>query len=236
MSKHPETEKESTKFFVCNKLVLFLLACSILLLFTASFVFRMKNPSLKNHPGRAGEIDIGSEQENQALMQEIFALMDRAKKEPDNLPLLVTLADRFMLMEAFDRAFYYLEKAEYLVPDDPSVLLKSGICLYRTGHPDKAVMKFEKVLGKHPGNHAAKFHLALTLKFYLHDVDKGNELFQSIIDDPEMEKHLKNLAKEALKTLPKESSAKEKNKKINAMSVEKQIVRDKALIDKSSGE
>ncbi len=71
-------------------------------------------------------------------MKEIMELMQRQKDEPDNPAVQLDLAERFLMMGAFDRALIFLEKAEKLDPGNPRVLNDKGIALYNTGRTEDA--------------------------------------------------------------------------------------------------
>ncbi|NMC48979.1 MAG: tetratricopeptide repeat protein [Desulfovibrio sp.] len=149
--------------------------------FLGSFLYRVENPSRvvrADAPGMPqGMADSGP-------MKEIMELMQRQKDEPDNPAVQLELAERFLMMGAFDRALIFLEKAGQLDPDNPQILNDKGIALYNTGRAEEAKGAFEAILAKNPDDYRARFNLGLLYGHGLGDTAKAVEHLKAVVDSP----------------------------------------------------
>lgn len=158
-----------------------LVGLGLLAVFLGSFLFRIENPS------RVVRADAPSMPQGMAEggpMKEIMELMQRQKDEPDNPAVQLDLAERFLMMGAFDRALIFLEKAEKLDPGNPRVLNDKGIALYNTGRTEEAKGAFETILAQNPDDYRARFNLGLIYGHGLGDTAKAAEHLKAVVDSP----------------------------------------------------
>lgn len=201
-TKNDPSVQDDGRTAMIGRSVAALMGLALLGMFVSSFLYRAENPSqvvrtdVPAMPqGMGGMADSGP-------MKEIMELMQRQKEDPDNPAVQLELAERFMMMGAYDRALIFLEKAESLDPDNPQMLNDKGIALYNTGKADEARAAFEAILAKNAADFRARFNLGLLYKYALGDMDKAAEQMRAVMDSPEADERTKTQAKSELETPP----------------------------------
>ncbi len=176
-----------------------LMGLALAAVFVGSFLYRVENPSLEV---RADAPAMPQGMAESGPMKEIMELMQRQKDEPDNPAVQLELAERFLMMGAFDRALIFLERAEKLDPDNPQILNDKGIALHNVGRSEEARGAFEAVLIKNPDDYRARFNLGLLYKYALGDMAKAAEQFKVVIDSPAADERTRKQAGEELASPP----------------------------------
>jgi len=201
-TKNDPSVQDDGRTAMIGRSVAALMGLALLGMFVSSFLYRAENPSqvvrtdVPAMPqGMGGMADSGP-------MKEIMELMQRQKEDPDNPAVQLELAERFMMMGAYDRALIFLEKAESLDPDNPQMLNDKGIALYNTGKADEARAAFEAILAKNAADFRARFNLGLLYKYALGDMDKAAEQMRAVMDSPEADERTKTQAKSELENPP----------------------------------
>ncbi|QLA19197.1 tetratricopeptide repeat protein [Desulfolutivibrio sulfoxidireducens] len=176
-----------------------LMGLALAAIFLGSFLYRVENPS------QVVRADVPAMPQGMAdggPMKEIMELMQRQKAEPDNPAVQLELAERFMMMGAFDRALIFLEKAEQLDPKNPQVLNDKGIALHNVGRSEEAKSAFEAILVANPDDYRARFNLGLLYKYALGDMAKAAEQLKAVMDSPAADERTKKQAGEELASPP----------------------------------
>jgi len=201
-TKNDPSVQDDGRTAMIGRSVAALMGLALVGMFVSSFLYRAENPSrvvrtdVPSMPqGMGGMADSGP-------MKEIMELMQRQKEDPDNPAVQLELAERFMMMGAYDRALIFLEKAESLDPDNPQMLNDKGIALYNTGKADEARAAFEAILAKNAADFRARFNLGLLYKYALGDMDKAAEQMRAVMDSPEADERTKTQAKSELENPP----------------------------------
>ncbi len=202
MTRHDTSVQDDGRTAMIGRCVAALMGLALVGMFVSSFLYRAENPSrvvrtdVPAMPqGMGGMADSGP-------MKEIMELMQRQKEEPDNPAVHLEMAERFMMMGAYDRALIFLDKAAGLDPDNPQILNDRGIALYNVGRADEARTAFESILAKAPGDFRARFNLGLLYKYALGDMDKAAEQLRAVIDSPGVDERTKTQAKTEMETPP----------------------------------
>jgi len=185
-----------------------LMGLALAAMFVASFLYRAENPSrvvrvdtpampqgMGGMGGMGGMADSGP-------MKEIMELMQRQKDEPESAALQLELAERFMMMGAYDRALIFLDKAASLDADNPQILNDRGIALYNVGKTDEARAAFEAILAKTPADFRARFNLGLLYKYALGDMEKAAEHLKAVMDSQAADERTKSQAKTEMESPP----------------------------------
>lgn len=201
-TRNDSSVKDDGRTAMIGRSVAALMGLALVGMFVSSFLYRAENPSrvvrtdVHAMPqGMGGMADSGP-------MKEIMELMQRQKDDPDNPAVQLELAERFMMMGAYDRALVFLEKVESLDPDNPQMLNDKGIALYNTGKADEARAAFEAILAKNAADFRARFNLGLLYKYALGDMDKAAEQMRAVMDSPEADERTKTQAKSELENPP----------------------------------
>lgn len=201
-TRNDSSVKDDGRTAMIGRSVAALMGLALVGMFVSSFLYRAENPSrvvrtdVPAMPqGMGGMADSGP-------MKEIMELMQRQKDDPDNPAVQLELAERFMMMGAYDRALVFLEKVESLDPDNPQMLNDKGIALYNTGKADEARAAFEAILAKNAADFRARFNLGLLYKYALGDMDKAAEQMRAVMDSPEADERTKTQAKSELENPP----------------------------------
>jgi tetratricopeptide (TPR) repeat protein len=84
------------------------------------------------------------------VMQQLQAMRDRLKANPNDLAALVTLASMYYDAGKFDQAIGYDKRALVLDPGNPDVRTDYATALHQTGHDLDALAQLSTVLDKRP--------------------------------------------------------------------------------------
>jgi tetratricopeptide (TPR) repeat protein len=182
-----------------------LMGLALAAMFVASFLYRAENPSRvvrAEAPAMPQGMGGMGKMADSGPMKEIMELMQRQKDEPESAAVQLELAERFMMMGAYDRALIFLDKASTLDPDNPQVLNDKGIALYNVGRADEARAAFESILAKTPDDFRARFNLGLLYKYALGDMAKAAEHLKAVMDSPAADERSKSQAKTEMETPP----------------------------------
>jgi len=182
-----------------RKAVLALVALGLAAMFASSFLYRLDHPDLSEKVERpAGMEAMGGGGTMTGPMKEIMELMQAMQQDPENVGLLLRAAEQFMMMNAWDRAMVFLDKAQSIEPDNPQILNDQGIILYNLQKPEESLAKFEKLLAKNPDDYRARYNMGLLYKYALKNPEKAKESFAAVIDSPSADEKAKAGAREEL--------------------------------------
>ncbi len=164
-----------------GRMVLGFVAFALVVMFVASFVYRLERPSLEVRQERQGGM---GGQAMSGPMKEIMELMQKLQQNPDDPALQLAMAERFMSMGAYERAKVFLDKLAKSRPDDPEVQNALGVTLYNLKDLDGAKAAFEGMLARDPNNYQARFNLGLLYKYALNQPEKAAEAFKAVMANP----------------------------------------------------
>jgi len=186
-----------------GRMVLAFLAFCLVVIFAASFVYRLERPSLEVHQkkGPAG-MPQGMDQAMNGPMREVMELMQKLQENPNDPGLQMAMAERFMAMGSYDRAKSFLDKLVKVRPDDPDVLNAMGVVLYNQQDPEGAKAAFEAILAKDPEDYRARFNLGLLYKYALGQPEKAKEALSAVIASPKTDPETRKTAQTELETKP----------------------------------
>ena len=186
-----------------GRMVLAFLAFCLVVIFAASFVYRLERPSLEVHQkkGPAG-MPQGMDQAMNGPMREVMELMQKLQENPNDPGLQMAMAERFMAMGSYDRAKSFLDKLVKVRPDDPDVLNAMGVVLYNQQDPEGAKAAFEAILAKDPEDYRARFNLGLLYKYALGQPEKAKEALSAVIASPKTDPETRKNAQEELEAKP----------------------------------
>ena len=187
-----------------GRMVLAFAGFGVLVMFVASFLYRLERPTLEvRQERRAGGMPQGMPQGmDQAAMngpmKEVMALMQKLQENPDDPALQMAMAERFMEMGAFDRAKVFLDKVAKVRPDDPDLRNALGVTLYNLNDPDGARAVFEGMLASDPDDYRARFNLGLLLKYAFKEPDKAAQALRAVVDSPKTDPKTRETARKEL--------------------------------------
>jgi tetratricopeptide (TPR) repeat protein len=201
----PFDDTAAERAAMAGRSVAALMGLALAAMFVASFLYRAENPSRvvraeapampQGMGGMGGMADSGP-------MKEIMELMQRQKDEPESAAVQLELAERFMMMGAYDRALIFLDKAASLDADNPQILNDRGIALYNVGKTDEARGAFEAILARTPDDFRARFNLGLLYKYALGDMEKAAEHLKAVMDSQAADERTKSQAKTEMESPP----------------------------------
>ena len=175
-----------------GRMVLAFMAFCLVIIFAASFIYRMERPTLEVHQKKGGMgqgMPGGMPDAMNGPMREVMELMQKLQENPDDPGLQMAMAERFMAMGAYDRAKVFLDKVAKVRPDDPDVQNALGVVRYNQKDLDGAKAAFEGLLARDPEDYRARFNLGLLYKYALNQPEKAKEAFDAVIasqkTDPE---------------------------------------------------
>ena len=186
-----------------GRMVLAFVAFSLVIIFAASFIYRMERPSLavQQKKGQGG-MPQGMDAAMNGPMREVMELMQKLQENPDDPGLQMAMAERFMAMGSFDRAKAFLDKLVKVRPDDPDVLNALGVVRYNLSDLEGAKDAFESILAKDAEDYRARFNLGLLYKYALGQPDKAKEALLAVIASPKTDPETRKTAQTELETKP----------------------------------
>lgn len=186
-----------------GRMVLAFVAFSLVIIFAASFVYRLERPSLEVHEkkGPAG-MPQGMDQAMNGPMREVMELMQKLQENPDDPGLQMAMAERFMAMGSYDRAKAFLDKLVKVRPDDPDVLNALGVVRYNVNDVEGAKAAFEAILARDAEDYRARFNLGLLYKYALGQPEKAKEALSAVIASPKTDPETRKTAQTELETKP----------------------------------
>lgn len=171
------------------------LAVSFLLVvgvFAASVGYRMVNPGLEKH---ARQKTRGASAMSSAMgggrIEGIRETMALLKENPEDFESLKKLGNAFLMMQAWDRAEPFLERAQKINPDDHEVLMSLAIVHFQLKDHQAAASIYEKLLQESPDDPLINYNLGILYKHFLNKPTEAAALFRKSVenagDDAEMQ-------------------------------------------------
>ena len=187
-----------------GRMVLAFAAFCLVIIFAASFIYRLERPTLEVHQKKGGQggMPSGMNDAMNGPMREVMELMQKLQENPDDPGLQLAMAERFMAMGSFDRAKTFLDKLVKVRPDDPDVLNALGVVRYNMQDLDGAKAAFEAILAKDAEDFRARFNLGLLYKYAYKDEAKARQALSAVIASPKTDPETRKTAKEELETKP----------------------------------
>lgn len=191
---------------IARRLTLALLLAALVLMFLASFAYRLSHPSLIKLESRQDEG--GSEQAAAGLsgpsadsMRHIAELMSRLSADPESYDLRLELAEHFMDGSDWKSATALLLKAAELRPQEAQPHLYLGYCLFNQEDYRGAAGHYEQALALEY-DATAKVNLAFIYKNYLNLAGPAGRLFDEVIADPATDEELRQIARDLKEEAP----------------------------------
>jgi tetratricopeptide (TPR) repeat protein len=186
-----------------GRMVLAFIGFSLVIIFAASFVYRLERPTLEVQQKKSqGGMPPGMGEAMNGPMREVMELMQKLQENPDDPGLQLAMAERFMAMGSFDRAKTFLDKVEKVRPNDPDVLNALGVVRYNLNDLDGAKAAFEAILAKDAEDFRARFNLGLLYKYAYKDEAKAKEALSAVIASPKTDPETRKTAQQELETKP----------------------------------
>ncbi|MFV0348385.1 MAG: tetratricopeptide repeat protein [Halodesulfovibrio sp.] len=180
-----------------KKIVLGLIGLSLCAILVASFAYRTSHPNL-TEPGRQPAAQsMPSGGDNGA--DELTHLMALMKEDPNNVGVLKQLTDFFIRQQDWNRAGFFVQKAQVVAPSDPQVLYMQGIILFNEQKPAEAVEVFESLIALED-DASARYNLGIIYKHFLKQPEKAKPHFEALLANPKADAELKKRAQSELDT------------------------------------
>lgn len=165
-----------------QKFILILLMAAILTMFAGSFAYRMKGSGLvvevhQESGGMGGPMAgmMGVD------MEQLRELMRRMEQNPNDAKALLELANAFMMMQAWDKAFEFATMAAKAAPQDPDVHRAMGMVQFERKEFAEARKSFDTVLKTAPDDALAHYNMGILLKHYLKKPAEGDAHFRRVV-------------------------------------------------------
>lgn len=171
--------------------------------FAASVGYRMLNPKLEKRMERRGGgmpsgMAAGMPGEDMAGLQATMKLLE---EEPENFKALKELGSAFMMMQAWERAVPYLERANKVKPDDREVLMSLGIVRFQQKRYHDAAAIYEDLRESHPQDALVNFNLGIIYKHFLDKPDAAADLFRTAVKNAGDDKDMVERATQELESM-----------------------------------
>jgi len=175
-----------------EKLILMIMAGALVSMLISSFVFKWQHPSFF--------VINKNQQKNQATepMAIIGSLMQKLKKNPQDVETIRKLAQVFMAMESWDRAIHFWQKLLDLKNKDPRARQNLAMSYFHLQQYEAAARELEIVLQLETGNFYAHYNLGVLYGHYLNSPQKAKKHFQFIVQSDQAPDNLRGQAKKQL--------------------------------------
>ena len=128
-----------------------------------------------------------------AMSADVQAVIEHAKQEPNKFEAQTEAANMYYMIQRYEPALGYLQRAHALRPDAYEVITRLGNVNFYLERYDEASLWYEKALAMRPDDTGVRSDLGLT--FYLRsDLERAiSEYKKSLELDPKHEETLQNL-------------------------------------------
>jgi tetratricopeptide (TPR) repeat protein len=179
-----------------QRIVLALMACGLIAMFTFAVHFRVQNPSLTQR-----RVQHGQQTDRAQVMAMIGQLMEKLQDNPNDTTTLENLGMIFSSMQEWKRASHFWQRLLEIDSRNLEAHQQLALCLFRTKDHDQAVDHLKTVLELDPNNAYALYNLAMIHTYYLDDPEKGRLYFQELLRQNNVDEQLQDKARQELQVL-----------------------------------
>ncbi|SDN30314.1 Tetratricopeptide repeat-containing protein [Desulfonauticus submarinus] len=176
---------------VIRKNVFLTLFLSFIIIFISSIFYRFNSPNLTLKV----KTKVNNSQDTMAM---VIDLMQKLKKDPNNIDVLKELGFVFMKMGNWNRALSFWTKILDIEPKDRMALSQAGYCYFQLQKYHKAVHLYEEVLKSDENNYIINYNLGVIYAKFLSQPNKAKIYFQKVLNSPDAESKLKQEVKDFL--------------------------------------
>ncbi len=172
----------------------------LVVIFLSSVWNRIQSPSIviDTHAGQ---------QQQQDMMARVTSLMEEVERNPENVEALSELANAFMRLENWERAFTFWERVLDVEPNHEMALNQAGFTLFQQGRYSQAAEYFQRLLEINPENYHSHFNLAIIYKYHLDEQELAENHLERILElDPDHPELLDRVRQELESPAPGEGS------------------------------
>lgn len=179
-----------------GRLVIAVLALSLIAMLAASLVARFSSPGLVTRhaaseaamPGGQGADDVGR-------------LMQQAARNPDDASVQLELAERLMRLGSWEGAENFAARALALAPEDTRTRYLLGVIRHNQGRHAEAATLLEEVLQRRDSA-PVRYSLGVLYLHYLNQAARGIEHLSAGLHAPDADESLKAAIRQELEKAP----------------------------------
>lgn len=119
--------------------------------------------------------------DDQAMRQQLAALQENYKKDPNNQQTIVMLANLNFDLQNFDEAIKYYDKAIEKDPKNVSLITDLGSAYLRLGQPEKAMQYYNKSLAIQPDHFQTLMNVGIVY-MSMGDQKAAAQAWQKLVD------------------------------------------------------
>jgi cytochrome c-type biogenesis protein CcmH/NrfG len=116
-----------------------------------------------------------------AMQQEIKVLMEKTRRDPQDLQAWIQLGHRYFDAGRAEEAIASYEKALAIDPENANVWTDLGVMHRRNQQPEKAVEAFDRAMTLDPGHEVSRFNKGIVLFHDLKDEKGALAAWQSLL-------------------------------------------------------
>jgi tetratricopeptide (TPR) repeat protein len=145
------------------------------------------------HPPTAALPSNAVKEQGGGMQQDVQAALERAKREPNDFDAQQQAAEMYYLIQRYEPALGYLQRAHELRPDSYEIITRLGNVNFYLERYDKAGEWYTQALAARADDAGVRSDLGLT--YYLRgDIDRAiAEYKQTLTREPQHEQALQNL-------------------------------------------
>jgi len=100
-------------------------------------------------------------EETKRLHDKIMSLEAEAAQNPHDVTKMTELANSYFDIGNFGRAIKYYEKVLTITPDNPNILIDTGVCYFNLSKNDSAILYLNKALSVEPEHKQGLYNLGI---------------------------------------------------------------------------
>lgn len=171
---------QNTNSLYGKRLIVLTVALGVVVMFVASFVYRLQDPHAKHKESRPdanpAKVAMNSEQGT-----EIQHLMEVLQEDPDNAEALSGLAAIFLETEAWDKSASFWERYLKIQPEDEEAVYLYAMALLNMDKVNDSVEQLNRLLKLNPENYYGLYYLGMVHIYYLDDKAQGKVLLEKVV-------------------------------------------------------
>jgi len=145
-----------------------------------------------------------------AFEAHLTALMQQLQKEPNNVPVMVSIAEHFLDDNEYAMAENFAGRALAIQPDNPDALYFRGLARHNQGKNNEAAKDFEASLAKRD-DPTIRYSLGILYAYFIKDTARGISELKKTLAMPGLPEDLAELTRSEIAKLSAPPSSQKQN-------------------------
>jgi cytochrome c-type biogenesis protein CcmH/NrfG len=119
-------------------------------------------------------------EETKRLHNQIMSLETEVAQNPADISKTTDLANSYFDIGNFGKAIDYYEKVLKVAPDNPNILIDTGVCYFNLSKSDSAIFYLKKALAVDPNHKQGLYNLGI-IYYNLNKTDEAVSVWKKLI-------------------------------------------------------